>query len=336
MSTGRFLHQRKRKRSKYILYRSLVPKFRYLRATHQPNILYQLTISPIDLVTGATDSFFPGGWISFAVNTVENVLAFAPIKGYNVLFVAAPSVLGQISDMETALVTVPLAVTTVTEANVVEGGADSFTFRRGIGTDQVSEHYKLYFVEKKKIVMEMTQRPSFDGPAGADRVMPGFTMYSRLLNQIEMNNADSLFEDLAPYAPDSSVATDQHVRSKQYRELSTGFGTSGYTMKNRNFTWSSTFRTQSAHSNTEIDTLVGTITQDRQDAVFPVPHILPSKFVFGQIGWLMDHAGPLNPGAGDDDPALQKLEFFVKFKVITDTIYFNRDELYTESTVFED
>lgn len=301
-----------------------------------PSNLYKFKIQPVDLVVGMSDAFFPGGWITFVINTVQNQEGSNPVQGYNFTVQTVQSTYSAIGNENRLLQTIPQAVAATVEVDIAESSGDFWDWKRGIGADQIGEQYKLYYVQRKHVKFIMTQVPTKKigsiNAAGTsfNMAMPGFTMYSRTMNALEEGRVDSLYDDLSILAPDSSIYQDQNVKAKYFPSRAEGQGTTGYTLHNRTFVWDTTFDTLSAEPNVEMDELVGVLPTNRQQETYPVAFTSPTKLVHGQIGWLMDNVSPMvDTDAEDDSVAGASLEFEVKMSVVCDIIFFDRDEVHT-------
>lgn len=326
-----------KKKSKFILYKSLVPKIRYLRAAYEPtnSFLIETVYSTL-----STTQVQPLSFIRFSINTIENRYNANPIMGYQLRIAhAQPNIQGtQIAgSTSTADLTHKLDVTATpstlnTAVELKEGSSDdSFVFMRGMGVDQISQHYKKYFVQRKKVVFSMQQMSSDMHQIGVigddgvgDNDLPGFTMYHRILNDDELALTDGhgTAERLSinQYTP---IHQASHIHAKHYPWID------GY-VHSRNIHWNASFKTLAAQSNVELDELTGTCDATNTHSVtFPITHNSPTEFVYGEIGWIPDALGPLS--AGND-----QLRFIVQMKVIYDIIYFDDDDVYVPQTEYDD
>lgn len=281
-------------------------------------ILFRTAVN--DTLAGAGTKFHALSFFRFAVNTIDNTgTGSRGIKGYNIQVQYMAEQQGDISEMNKKVVAAASGSTFGQPTIVDEDGTDRWEFIRGAGTDQVSEHYKKYFVQRKTIKMSIQQYPTTmnaaEGHAGGH--YPGFTMFSRLLNQTEEDLADAAEEALQIDLGRTPVRQNPFARAKHYDALTENAS------KFRKLHWTSNFRTLSANPDVEMDELTGEVSGAGATVSYPVTHTDPPTLVYGEIGFIPDLIDPM--AGNEDGSSTDMLKFKILIKVIYDIIYFDDD-----------
>lgn len=305
------------KRKRFVLYKSIIPKVRYLRTTCEPVYPYLVLVGDVSTVDNYGFMRIP---TNFPYNAEKNYndnlhdvygLTESIIEGENLKF----KHIGDNDDHPMAF-----AVTAGADLkDTVGSAANEFHWPPGTGFLDVVKHYNLGFVENTYVHMDITQLPldkestsdaaySVAGTGGDSTNLGGFIMYHRNMNHSEYTTPHN-----PATAPGMNPMQDCDIYSRRYpyRSIEHGF---------RRFRWKAKFNTLRCDPNSEIDTLCFSkaVGNDQEASTVSTDISPPSVKTWGEIGWIIDrNDASLNTG----------LLFRIAFKIVKDIILFDRGPL---------
>lgn len=193
-------------------------------------------------------------------------------------------------------------------------------FQLGYGGVEVMRQYRLYFVNRMRVKMALTQLAS-DPDASTEyaSVLQGFTMYTKVLNAAEKTLVDAGTDtSFQPVNDHTSINTRHDVSAVYYPEKQLG-------TSDRTIHYQFDFISNKAHANVEVDEMVGTIAID-EDASNGLTITDPTTVNFGEIGWILDaHRDMITA----DGAAPVMLRFKAHVTVTVDVILFERDTIHS-------
>lgn len=202
------------------------------------------------------------------------------------------------------------------DAAAAAWGDSRIKFPLVYGGTEVMKNYKLYFVQRLRVKMTLTQMPldPSDEDAHYTLGLPGFTMYTRTLNKADYDLMKAATAAWDPVNSSHYVGNRHDVHSVYYPELQTG-------TRNRTINYQFDFFPSKAHANVEVDELVGSIDPNKfgtADNTLSLSE--PSTLTFGEIGWIADAHSQLN--AAD-----VWLKFKAHITIVRDVLLFDRDDI---------
>lgn len=327
---------RRRKRTKYILYKQLYPKIRYLRTTYKSLYPERWTIQDnADLMFGSL--VFPTN-VPWNLGYAEGITGRTHAVLKNTTANTNSAILGVNIGIEALDVERPDARQFNSRINTALGPiyedtngsvlSDEYSWPAGDGFHELGNHYKLAYVERTKIKFHFQQRVStvdYDattnaGPHWADTTdtLPGFVVWTRELNTTE-------YAALGSYANTNSDTNDDvvgihrnleqsdRVHSRRFPEIVSD-------QKTRHFNVIRSFVTHRMDPNVEIDQLVNTTFVGKQDDhTNPATWVAPAALTYGELGFAML--------LSQESKTANNLIFDVLVTVIKDIILFDRDDL---------